>query len=264
MTGVQPGVEVRGLTTADECHAASALYAEIWGLPVAESPLAGEVLVALAHSGNYVVGAFTASDALVGGATAWFGRDDEGRPFLHSHIAGVVPASQGLGVGMALKQHQRRWARERGVAEIRWTFDPLVRRNAWFNLVRLGGVGVRYEEDYYGGLDDGINAGNATDRMVVHWVVDQPTERETTPPAGAYPVLDVGRGDAPTIIDPDPPDTDLAVWLPEDIVGMRASHPDLARQWREAQRAVLAPAFARGYRATAVSPDGWLLLTAPD
>ena len=257
-----PVVEVRELTTPDECHDLAALYAVIWGLPAVESPMPGEVLIALAHSGNYMVGAFTASGTMIGGAAAWFGVDDaDGTRFLHSHVAGVAPASQGLGVGMALKQHQRRWCRHRGVAEIRWTFDPLVRRNAWFNLTRLGAVGVRYVEDYYGGLQDGINAGGATDRMVVHWAVDQPDERTSAGPAGAYPVLDVGRGDVPVIVDTDPPDTDLAVWLPEDIVAMRATDPDLAGEWRAAQRAVLVPALARGSRATGVTRDGWLLLT---
>ncbi len=255
-------VEVRELTTPDECHAGADLYAEVWGLPPAETPMAGEVLIALAHSGNYVVGAYAPSGALLGGAAAWFGVDDEdGTRFLHSHVAGVTAASQGLGVGRALKEHQRRWCRDRGVAEIRWTFDPLVRRNAWFNLTRLGAVGVRYVEDYYGGLLDDINAGGATDRMVVHWTVQQADERTSGSGPGAYPVLDVGRGDAPVIVDPDPPDVDLAVWLPEDIVALRRTDPALAQEWRLAQRSVLMPAFAKGYRATSVSPEGWLLLT---
>ena len=224
--------------------------------------MAGEVLIALAHSGNYVVGAYAPSGALLGGAAAWFGVDDEdGTRFLHSHVAGVTAASQGLGVGRALKEHQRRWCRDRGVAEIRWTFDPLVRRNAWFNLTRLGALGVRYVEDYYGGLLDDINAGGATDRMVVHWTVQQADERTSGSGPGAYPVLDVGRGDAPVIVDPDPPDVDLAVWLPEDIVALRRTDPALAHEWRLAQRSVLMPAFAKGYRATSVSPEGWLLLT---
>lgn len=255
-------VEVRELTTPDECHAGADLYAEVWGLPPAETPMAGEVLIALAHSGNYVVGAYAPSGALLGGAAAWFGVDDEdGTRFLHSHVAGVTAASQGLGVGRALKEHQHRWCRDRGVAEIRWTFDPLVRRNAWFNLTRLGAVGVRYVEDYYGGLLDDINAGGATDRMVVHWTVQQADERTSGSGPGAYPVLDVGRGDAPVIVDPDPPDVDLAVWLPEDIVALRRTDPALAHEWRLAQRSVLMPAFAKGYRATSVSPEGWLLLT---
>ena len=258
-------VEVREINSPEDCHATAALYATLWSTPVAASPMPGEVLVALARSGNYVVGAYDAGGALLGGAAAWFGddadREGNAARFLHSHIAGVAPAAQGLGVGMALKQHQRRWAEDHGVAEIRWTFDPLVRRNAWFNLTRLGAVGVRYVTDYYGGLDDQINAGEPTDRLVVHWAVDQSAERATDTASGAYPVLDVGRGDAPVIIDPDPPPTDLAVWLPEDIVAMRRDQPDLAGEWRVAQRAVLVPAFAAGYRATAVTPEGWLLLT---
>ena len=269
-------VDVRELTRPDDCHACADLYAEVWGLPPSESPMAGEVLIALAHSGNYVVGAYAPSGELIGGAAAWFGVDEPptndgaGARFLHSHIAAVVPTARGLGVGRALKEHQRRWCRSRGVAEIRWTFDPLVRHNAWFNLTRLGAVGVRYVEDYYGGLKDAINAGGATDRMVVHWAVGPPDDPEPEPApasasaAGAYPVLDVGRGDEPVIVDPDPPDVDLAVWLPEDIVAMRGDDPDLAARWRLAQRTVLSPAMAKGYRAVDVSPEGWLRLSRPE
>ena len=254
-------VVVRGLESAEECHAAADLYAEIWASPSGESPFAGEALVALADSGNYVVGAFSDGD-LVGTAAGWFGVDLAGTRFLHSHIAGVRPGLQGRGVGQTLKQHQRDWARGAGLAEVRWTFDPLIRRNAWLNLTRLGAVGVRYVEDFYGVLDDEINAGEPTDRMVVHWPVDgvatkQPHAHDGP---GAYPVLDTDRDGGPVLLDADPPDADLAVWLPEDVEALRRADLALARRWRAAQRAVLVPAFGRGYRAVAVTPDGWLVL----
>ena len=259
-------VVVRALESAEECHAAAELYAEIWASPSGELPLAGEVLVALADSGNYVVGAFAGDEPggrgeLIGSAAGWFGSDVAGTRFLHSHIAGVRPGIQGRGVGQALKQHQRDWARGVGLAEIRWTFDPLVRRNAWLNLTRLGAVGVRYVEDFYGLLDDAINAGEPTDRMVVHWPVEEaPADPSEAHARGAYPVLDTDRDGGPVLLDADPPDTDLAVWLPDDIEALRRSDLDVARRWRAAQRAVLVPAFDRGYRAVAVSPDGWLRL----
>lgn len=260
------GVVVRALESAEECHAVAQLYAGIWATPSGEQPLPGEVLVALADSGNYVVGAFARTDdgegELVGGAAGWLGADVTGTRFLHSHVAGVLPGRQGGGIGYALKQHQRDWARGAGLAEVRWTFDPLIRRNAWFNLSRLGAVGVRYVEDFYGVLDDAINAGDHSDRLVVHWPVEQAPANETDrPDGGAYPVLDTKRDGGPLLVDADPPEVDLAVWLPEDIEAMRRADLDLARRWRAAQRAVLVPAFDRGYRAVAVSPDGWLRLS---
>ena len=44
---------------------------------------------------------------------------------LHSHIAGVIRGPW-RNVGFALKLHQRAWALRRGIAEIAWTYDPLV------------------------------------------------------------------------------------------------------------------------------------------
>ena len=37
-----------------------------------------------------------------------------------------------------MKLHQRAWAAASGLTWITWTFDPLVRRNAWFNIEVLG------------------------------------------------------------------------------------------------------------------------------
>jgi len=255
------GVVVRALDSAEECEAVAGLYATIWATPSGESPLPAEVLVALADSGNYVVGACDDGE-LIGAAAGWLGRDTAGTRFLHSHVAAVIPGHRGRGVGFELKQHQRNWARDAGLAEVRWTFDPLVRRNAWFNLTRLGAVGVRYVEDFYGVLDDAINAGDHTDRLVVHWPVDSvgtPSTGDDAP--GAYPVLVADRDGGPVLSDADPPDTDLAVWLPEDIEAVRHTDLAVARRWRAAHRAVLVPAFDRGYRAVSVSPDGWLRLS---
>lgn len=259
------GVVVRALDSAEECHAVAVLLGEIWATPNGAEPFPGEVLVALADSGNYVVGAYDEEGGLVGAAAGWLGHDTAGTRFLHSHVAGVRPGRQGAGVGRALKQHQRDWARGAGLAEVRWTFDPLIRRNAWFNLSRLGAVGVRYVEDFYGVLDDAVNAGDHTDRLVVHWAVDEPHAADPAAAlaGGAYPVLDTDRDGGPILLDADPPDVDLAVWLPEDIESLRRTDLDVARRWRAAQRAVLVPAFERGYRAVAVSPDGWLRLSRP-
>ena len=48
------------------------------------------------------------------------------------------PEARGTGIGRAIKLHQREWAAANGIATIVWTFDPLVRRNAWFNIAVLG------------------------------------------------------------------------------------------------------------------------------
>ena len=49
---------------------------------------------------------------------------------------------------------------------MRWTYDPLVSRNARFNLVKLGAVGTEYAVDFYGPMRDGVNDGES-DRLTV-------------------------------------------------------------------------------------------------
>ena len=68
----------------------------------------------------------------------------------------MAPSHQGTAVGFVLKQHQRSWALERDIDTIEWTFDPLVRRNAYFNLTKLGARLVGYVDNFYGKLHDGV------------------------------------------------------------------------------------------------------------
>ena len=229
-------LSLRELETAADCHAAAGLFTALWGVEI----VPGELLVALARSGNYVAGAWE-DDELVAAAMGFFGQrsasGQEGTLHLHSHIAGVLPHAQGRGLGAAIKAHQRTWALDRGLHEIRWTFDPLVRRHAGFNLNRLGAVGVAFVEDYYGALDDAMNAGEPTDRMVVSW--DLTGER---PPLGGG-------------------EDDVLCPLPEDILELRRRDPDEARRLRAEQREVLGAAFADGYLAVAVTPAGELRLS---
>lgn len=63
---------------------------------------------------------------------------------LHSHVSGVSADARGRGVGRALKRHQRVWALTPGVGTVTWTFDPLLHRNARFDLAVLGAVADGY------------------------------------------------------------------------------------------------------------------------
>ena len=76
-------------------------------------------------------------------------------------------AGLGRSVGFALKVHQRAWALQHDATEIAWTYDPLIRRNAYFNLVKLGAWPAEYLPNFYGGMHDQINGGGDTDRVLV-------------------------------------------------------------------------------------------------
>src|SRR5262249_50411291 len=146
------GLDVAELHEVAELRDLGDLLIAVWGRADGP-PLNRETLRALSHSGSYVAGA-RSGGRLVGGIVAFLGRDPDGTTTLHSHMLGVREEARGLGTGRALKEHQRRWALERGIEEVRWTFDPLVRRNARFNLVALGAEAVAYHEDFYGPMDD--------------------------------------------------------------------------------------------------------------
>ncbi len=143
------------------------LLCAVWGVDRRQPPVRRDMLRALAHAGNYVDGA-AADGRLVGAIVGFLGHHDQ-ELVLHSHILGVVEGMQGRSVGLALKQHQRWWCLARGLDHVRWTFDPLVRRNARFNLNRLGARIVAYHPSFYGPMEDGINSGDETDRCVVSW-----------------------------------------------------------------------------------------------
>ena len=250
------GVRVLPLDTLAGVRDAADLLARVWKTDVSTPPLAAEVMRAVEHAGGYVVGAYV-GDELVGASSAFLGIGEDHRPVLHSHISGVI--SQGRGMGMALKLHQRAWALNRGIATITWTFDPLVRRNAWFNLVKLGATGVEYLPDFYGPMTDGVNGGESSDRLFTRWdLTAEP--RGPLEADGATLLLDEVDG-APVATSHAPDDSaSLVLRLPEDVETLRSTDPATATAWRLAVRRALVPAFADGFTVRGMTPDARLVL----
>jgi predicted GNAT superfamily acetyltransferase len=250
------------------------LFAEVWASEPGNPPVRPELVVALATSGAYVVTA-RSGERLVGASLAWLGVE-HGRPTLHSHMTAVRPDMRGSGVGLALKRHQRAWCLERGIDTARWTFDPLVRRNAWFNLTKLGATITGYLVDCYGPLTDSINAGDDTDRVVASWDLDGARARAASagtleaPDAGALRaagacVLLVDDGDGGPQAGAELVAGEPALCAtPVDIEAVRAADPALARAWRRAVRDTLGTALDRGWRAEGVSRSGWYVLEPPE
>jgi predicted GNAT superfamily acetyltransferase len=271
-------VVVRDLATMDELAAAVALFDAIWGAGSPVMPV--DLLRAMVKAGSYASGAYDpASGELLGACVGFFG--PPARAELHSHVTGVSPAGRGRSVGFALKAHQRAWCLRRGTAVIAWTYDPLIRRNAYFNLVKLGARPAEYLPDFYGVLDDAINGGTETDRMLVRW--DLLAGRTTAAVAGdgqaasaaaelrrgAVAVLSAGPDGQPV---PGTPGPELAgrdhaseetflVGVPPDIESLRVSDPAAATAWRTALRDALVPLLAAGARVTGFDRGGWYVLT---
>jgi predicted GNAT superfamily acetyltransferase len=258
-------VEVRDLKGLNEIAGASRLFDLVWGASNAEPLLAPGLLRALTHAGNYAAGAFH-DGAMVGAVVGFLGRDDEDT-FLHSHILGVSEQHRGANVGFALKQHQRAWALDRGMRKVTWTFDPLVRRNAFFNVNKLGADAEEYLESFYGSMSDEVNQGDETDRVLVVWHVDDPrvdtasSDREREPD-----IADLKANRGTVALSPDG-NVEQMSWArtvlcatPADVVAMRRSDPGAAQRWRHALRATLGAALTDGYRVTAFTRSGWYVL----
>lgn len=234
------------------CEAVAGLFAQVWGADL----VTAATLRAMSHAGNYVVGAYR-GDEMVGATMAFFGRDEPlpgdppgtHRDHLHSHIAGVPAGAAGTGVGFAMKQHQRDWALARGIPTICWTFDPLVRRNAFFNLHKLGASVTEYLTDFYGDMPDPLNAGDATDRLYVVWELDSPR------------AVAAAKGELP-LVDPDAAREAGAVLVgvPPDIEDLRRQDPEAGARLRQRLRAELTAALDAGRVITGFARDGWYVL----
>jgi predicted GNAT superfamily acetyltransferase len=245
-------VVIRELYRMEQLKAVQRLFEEVWrpaeGSP---PPVTAELLRALAHAGSYVVGAF-AGTRMVGASAGFFTAPPD--PALHSHITGVAPGGQHRGVGFALKLHQRAWALARGVPVVVWTFDPLVARNAWFNLAKLGALPTGYLEDFYGPMTDALNAGMASDRLLVAWNLDDPAvaaacagrPRQPSPEqVEAEAALTVGPDLEPVAHATDAPAVTVAV--PPEVEGLG---PAQRRAWRGAVREALGGRLAAGAAVT--------------
>ncbi|WP_344887427.1 GNAT family N-acetyltransferase, partial [Nonomuraea antimicrobica] len=159
-------IEVRELHEIAEFERVHALFDGIWHFGSADPPITLELMCALSHAGGYVAGAFEGG-SMVGASVGFLAAGAA----LHSHVTGTAA---GRGIGFELKRHQRRWALDRGLERITWTYDPLVRRNAHFNLAKLGARPVEYLPCFYGVMEDAINHGDESDRLLASWPLAAP------------------------------------------------------------------------------------------
>ncbi|MBB5780778.1 GNAT family N-acetyltransferase [Nonomuraea jabiensis] len=263
-------VEVRELHEMAEFEQVDALFDGIWRFGTGAPPITVELMRALAHAGGYVAGAFDGG-RLVGGSIGFLASGNA----LHSHVTGTAA---GRGIGFALKLHQRRWALERGLERITWTYDPLMRRNAHFNLAKLGARPREYLPCFYGVMDDAINRGDESDRLLTAWPLSDPRVETLTqpdasarevalareeprgpdglPPGAVVALADVGGRPVAGPVDAGT----VLVAVPADIAGLRGADPGTAKTWRHAVRDVLGGLMAEGRAVTGFSGKSYYVV----
>lgn len=256
------GVVVRTVEQMTDLRAVSRLLESVWGRADEGVPMPSEVLRSLAHAGGCTTAAFAPDGSMVGAATLAVAAPAGAT---YSLIAAVAPGTTDRGVGRVLKLHQRAWALEHGYRTMRWTFDPLVARNARFNLTRLGAWAGEYAVAFYGRMSDEVNGDDEADRLVATWDLASPravqaasgdAEDLTGPAVDAEPLAEAPDGSPLALHDP------VGLWIrvPGDVVALRRTAPDLAGRWRLAVRDAFGVAFEHGLVASHVTRDGCYLL----
>lgn len=256
------GVEVRPADSVVEVAAVRSMLGEIWADPQHVVPR--ELLRAVGHFGGVLLGAWDGDDC-VGASLGFFGATADGFR-LHSHSTGVATTHRGRHVGLALKLAQRAVALRAGVDVVTWTFDPLLRANAAFNLERLGAIGTGYEPDFYGPRADVFNAGDLTDRLVVEWRVGEAhvqAKLERAAPATPAPgaddqvLLSVHDGVPRSVVQDLDPARPAWIPTPADAVTLRRRDPLLARTWRLLVRDAFRAALDGGWVVHGFAEEGW-------
>jgi predicted GNAT superfamily acetyltransferase len=269
-----PRLTIRPLHTFDEYRQVMALEGEIWGYGDPEDTIGVPVFIITLKRGGILLGAYD-GDRLVAFVYSIAGIKD-GRATQWSHMLGVLPAYRGTGVGRELKLEQRRVSMAMGLDLMEWTYDPLQAVNAHLNVRRLGAIVDEYAENVYGESSSVLHRGNPTDRFIAQWWLRSPRVAavlgEPVPGAGADAGADAAAG-GPVPLGPWPAARAaintvvdegafvrcadarleltapaLVVVIPVGFTEMMEQAPDLARDWRQATRAIFGHYLSCGYR----------------
>lgn len=281
---------IRILDRIDEMKAVEDLQALVW--PESERDIVPDhMLLTAAHNGGLVIGAYLedANEVMTGLVGFVFGfpglylTPDGPRPKHCSHMMGVLPKYRDLGIGFKLKRAQWQMVRHQGLDRITWTYDPLLSRNAYLNITKLGAVSNTYLQELYGDMRDGLNLGLPSDRFQVDWWVNSrrvysrldkkprgqldlahfiaggvevinPTKVSqdgwSLPPAENPAELAANFLNSRESLEPGPSVPMLMVEIPADFMGLKASNPNLALVWRNHSRSLFVNLFERGYIVT--------------
>jgi len=252
------GVELVPVHGMDHAFRVVRIVEEVWG----PGDLSPAMVRAFEHAGSTLFAALERdrSGDFVGFVLGFAGLGDG--LHVHSHMLAVLPGHESRGVGYALKLAQRAACLDAGIEEVRWTYDPLVVRNGWFNLVKLGCTADRLLVGFYGEMKDQINRGDRTDRFEVVWRlrsdrVERALAGDLHRPSTGEVILEVeASGRTARLLDGARPGAGAVVGVPVDHAELRARDPELGMAWRTASADAFGACFDAGLVATWVDRDG--------
>jgi predicted GNAT superfamily acetyltransferase len=276
---------IRILETPEEMIRVEELQRLVW--PDSETDVVPmHMLITVVHNGGLVLGAFQ-EDKIIGALFGFPGLEkipDGPRPKHCSHMMGIHPDHRDSGVGFALKRAQWQMIRHQSLDHATWTYDPLLSRNAYLNIAKLGAVCCTYRRSEYGDMRDGLNAGLPSDRFQVDWWVNtrrvaHRLGKDSRPTlnlahitrSGLRPFYPLHTTDGL----PHPPehvptldDRLILAEIPADFTNLKSQDFALARDWRFFTRELFETAFAANFIITDFvfdrnegNPRGLYLLT---
>lgn len=250
-------IRFRVLTEVDDLEEIARIAEEVWGV---NQGIPVNLMRALATHAGIVIGAYEYDDP-VGVCAALVARHPR---TLWSHMTGIRPDKQRVGVGTGLKWAQREWALQHGFEEIHWTFDPLQRGNAHFNLHLLGATAVSYHPNFYGIMNDNITGSLPSDRVIAEWHLRDPIVESLSLGREMRPALPVPSADNVLlaadernmpVIYPYTGQAQCYVQVPRSLIELQRQNPDAALAWRLAQHETMKPLLEMGYRAADFMSD---------
>ena len=245
------GIVIRDCATLEEYLECVAIQEETWGRGFSERVPAA-ILRVTQRVGGVTAAAFDAHGRMLGFVFGMTGV--QGHELVHwSDMLAVRPEARGRHLGERLKHYQRDKVCALGVSRMMWTFDPLVSRNAHFNINRLGAVPTEYAVNMYGTTRSALHGVLPTDRFIVAWDCAAATPRATHDENGAYadaPLLNPVSNGTPSYSDVNDA-VRLRVQIPVDIQPILQDQPALATRWRDVTRRAFAERLTDGYSVTA-------------
>jgi predicted GNAT superfamily acetyltransferase len=251
-------ITIRRVDTTDEYDACVRMQHAIWGDDFTEI-VPATMLRVTQHIGGVTAGAFDPNGRLLGFVFGMMGSVD-GRLVHWSDLLAVHPDARNKGLGRRLKLFQRQLLLPLGVETMFWTYDPLVTKNAYLNIVRLGARPTQYVVDMYGAdTHSALHGGIGTDRFVVEW--DLLTEgganaRPAVHDGHARDAHDTDERTAPIVnsLAPDLPDVAVVrVEVPSNIDEVIDRDLAAAARLRQTTRRIFTHYMPRGYTITGFS-----------
>lgn len=244
-------LQIRPARNIDDCLHVEAIQRVIWTEP-GFGPVPYHLLITAAKNGGVLLMAWD-DDQPIGFVFSFVGQTRQGG-FKHcSHMAAVLPGYQHQQIGYQLKLAQRKQVLAQGIKHVTWTFDPLIARNAYFNLHKLGATCHTYLRHTYDTETQKQEALLASDRFQVDWWLDSPQVERRLHQQTASPRLVQAN-----VLNPQGPQGPTAalseaqhlIRIPLDIEAIKQTDLALAQAWQEQVRHLFETAFAAGYRAT--------------